>query len=197
MDRFTLKSRKGTAHEYHVTPHPASDGVKLAMKLASLSLPGLLSLLGGLLESEEFRTMAAAAVSPGAGGAAPSASTLAGGVMEILESLEGVDLSQLASELRTALADPGAAGIVRELLQHTTRTNEHGQPQPLKNQAVWEMAYTANYFELFKAAFQAAVVNGFFPELSTSATSSTSPPGRPVPGSPRTIVTGGSTGATT
>lgn len=198
MDRvLTLKSRSGSLHTYEITPHPASEGLPLAMKLASLSLPGLLSLLGGLMESEEFRGMAAQAVAPGIGSGGVSAGTLVQGVTEVLESLEGVDLSQLSNEVRTALADEGAAQIVRDLLKHTTRTDATGNPQPLANQFVWEQAYTANYFEMLQAAWQAALVNGFFPELSTLATKAKGQPSQAPSGLPPTSGTGDSSAATT
>lgn len=61
-----------------------------------------------------------------------------------------------------AVEQADLAHLLPDILYHTTRDGK-----PLKKDGVFNVAFTANYFEAVQAAYKVARINGFFGSLDT------------------------------
>ena len=118
----------GAAHEYVITCHPAVEGLRLASALFGLAGPAMGKLLDGLK------------------GAPTSAALLA----------SDLDLGPLVRELAQSVVAADMAGLVRDLLRHSTRDG-----LLLSSEAALNNAFGGNYGEPAEAVAAVVEVNGF------------------------------------
>lgn len=153
VHEFTLTDASGQPHEYSVTPHGASKGTGLCMRvlkiagepvgrLASANLGQLLDMVGGI------------EVGDGASNDEVFAS-----IKDRLSELD-VDFGDVIRDVQMAISELGDEKLFAELFHHSYRDGK-----PLANPAVYDEAYQANYMELFRAIWEVVTINGFLPLL--------------------------------
>jgi len=146
---FELDDADGASHEYSCTPHPAREGSDIMWRLMALGAEPLGRAAKGLLQTLD-----------------------AGNLRQLMDDPKGlekisaaVDFAALGADVRATLQATPMTDLVRGILKYTSRDGKR-----LDNQLHFDAAYTRNYGELLRAAWEAAQVNRF---LSLPATSST------------------------
>jgi hypothetical protein len=136
---FSLKGADGKDHSYVCQPHPAGEGTSLMLDLMGIAGEPL----ARIIESK---------------GAELIEQFLSGEVTldsDISALVQGVEWSQLARDMRSAIAATGGAKLFIELLKYT-----HRDGMPL-NAAGYDIAYQQNYGELLQAVARVVKENGF------------------------------------
>lgn len=151
---FELYDADGNAHEYVITPHPASEALKLVWAMIRAAAQPLARVLEGnivqLYEAftgEEDITIEA-----------------------LLEDLD-IDLADSAKDLFEVLFSTGEEWVTRELLNHTTRDAQPLKAGTRKGDFAFDMAYQANYGEMLEACYKSVQVNRFLSLFRTSLNS--------------------------
>lgn len=127
---------------YIITPHPASKGKRLALKMLALGAKPLANLIQKGIDSKNKAMSAGDVVDKD--------------VAEVLGDL-GLNLNELAGDLSfvlNALAENDE--LLVDLFHHTKR-----EGQWLRAEAAFDGAYSANYAEMYQAAIKIIQVNGF------------------------------------
>lgn len=138
----------GVSHTYTITPHPAEEGVEL--------LPSVLRLIGEA--------------------AGPLIDSIQGAMAETIESplnakVNGEKIGKALSNLADELVRAGNAKFYKELLKHTTRTDDAGREQKVAQ--AFGAVYQGNYGELAKALVAVIEIN-FVPSLRAKLASENS-----------------------
>jgi hypothetical protein len=130
----TIYDDHGTAHEYEIATHPATQGFHVAGRIAGLFGPSLSKVVGGLLAGKSLQEVK--------------------GVLDA--DLDGQTIAAGVSDVVLMLAGGEFQGLVKELVQYCIRDN-----RPLSNQAAFDMAFQANYGELAELLVLVLRENGF------------------------------------
>lgn len=148
---FTLVDADGQPHEYSCRPHPAREGSDIMWRLVALGAEPLGRAAKGLLHTLD-----------------------AGNLRQLMDDPNGlekiaaaVDFAALGADVRAALQATPMSELVHAVLKYTSRDGKG-----LSNPILFDAAYTRNYGELLRAAWEAVQANRF---LSLPATSSTGP----------------------
>lgn len=145
-----LADARGTSHEYLITPHKGTEGVKLCRRVLGMAGAPIGRLMSGSLGD------IVDAVQEGE-------LSLDSDAGELVALLEGVDVAQIVQDLQLAIGEAGDDLFFRSLFRHT-----HRDGKLLADPANFDAAFQANYLELFKAAWEVIRVNGFLLFWATS-----------------------------
>lgn len=142
---FTLTDAQGESHEYMITPHAASDGTRLCLRIMAMAGEPLGRLVSGNLGEliELFKS---------------GEIDLDGEIDKELAKLKDldVDLGATVRDIQAAIAEAGDEKFFRSLLRHTYRDGD-----PVHQEHNFDRFYQANYLELFQAVWKSVQVNGF------------------------------------
>ncbi|MFU8802623.1 MAG: hypothetical protein ACNA8W_02330 [Bradymonadaceae bacterium] len=146
---FELKGADGAAHSYVCHPHPGGEGTALMLDLMGIAGEPLARIIEskGAELIEKFLSGELSFGEDGLEGAFANE--------DISTLIQGVEWSQLARDLRSAIALVGGAKLFMEFLKYTHRDGIQ------LGQAAYDIAYQQNYGELLKAVAQVVQVNGF------------------------------------
>lgn len=145
---FRLTDSDGEEHDYYVTPHPPTESVNLTADLVAASVGPLAE----FLTSSDF-----AEIFQGDNVATAFAN------LE-LEHLQEFDWQRIATSLQSAVDGLDVGELIFQLLSYTDRDG-----MPLGNRENFNDAYRYqdSLNEMYRAAFEAAKVNGFFGSILT------------------------------
>jgi hypothetical protein len=132
---FTLTDAQGQEHTYECAYHGPESGERLFLEITTLVIEPASALLG---DDVDFAAML--------GGDAKQA--------------EGIDLSALAKAARSVLTGTDMKRLSDDLLKGAVRDGKDMADPVQRGQA-----FVRNYTEKYRAAFEIAKANGFFPRL--------------------------------
>jgi hypothetical protein len=138
---FTLADSWGETHRYMMTQHPPTEGVVIAMSLASMVSEPILNLLASMITG-----------------------TKSGKLKDLLDAdvgamLGSIEAAQIGPSVSKALASSEAQRMVQvDLVRYVARDGK-----PLDNETNFDTAFKGNYLELFKLALEVAKRNRFLP----------------------------------
>jgi hypothetical protein len=169
---FTVEDADGDLHDYRVKkPHdPIANGPGISgLRLVR----GVIRAAGGPISkvlNSNVGALVKFVIEQGSQGKAMSPdeilSAVGGDDDETLSDLD-LDLPGAFEAFCDALDQLDADDLLPKIFVHTTRDGSK-----LSDQAVFNSAYRANYFEMARAAFKVCRYNGFFGSLGTQAPSS-------------------------
>lgn len=156
---FTLTDRNGDEHHYVVMAHPASEGERVVFALAELAPEPLLALIGsfeGGLDDMLVRLQKIQeSDTDGDGDDTDDDDTD--------DDASDFNLDAFGPALTKALRRMDGPALRQMVLSHTKRDGKL-----LSQRGVYDKAFSRNYAEMFKAAFEVCRYNGFFPEFGTT-----------------------------
>lgn len=161
---FTLKDQNGGEHEYETKPFPGLSGLTHLLKLSSLGLKPIITLLSEIPEAVKDVPEAAPDIEVSRKEA----------VAKVVGDMDFSSLISSLSSIESFLQDENTAKYLSSLLAHTTRD---GFPlYSAKDSIVFDVAYQENAVEAVWAIWQVCKVNNFLDYqriLSTEALSQT------------------------
>lgn len=148
VHEFTLSDADGASHRYQVTAHPPDEGEQIVAALAALSVAPMVVAIGGMLLEGDTLDPA-----------------------ELLGELDvttSSDLAELGDAIRASLQGAGLPKLRAALLHYAIRDGKQ-----MRDPVPFGQAYARNYAEMYRACWEVARYNRFFPQLDmiTSAIS--------------------------
>lgn len=153
---FNAKDRQGGEHQYIVSPHIGSQGLKVIDAMLAIGMGPMAEAAFSAARASEAQKKAQQAVGKEAEKIEISLSQI----------LDNIDLNHIVTSAQTGIKSAGGMEILAPLvLQYTTRD---GQPLIGKgaNRAIFDIAYTQNWGELRVAFMKVMEINGFFELLA-------------------------------
>lgn len=161
MHDFQAADRGGQLHDYTLTLHPGDLGLPIAIELSggvlapfaraieqAVAIPAIVEKLKGIAADEQDQT------------------SVVDMLLEIAQSGK-MDLTKVATEMQTSLADPAKIAVLAKKVLHFTSRDK----KPLRDPKFFADAYRGNYGELAVALWSVIAVNGFLPPLAGLQTS--------------------------
>ena len=151
---FQLPDDSGGPHNYSLRLHRATEGRPILLRLAARGAGPLAELLR-TASVDSMRAAIRAPTAPVADGSSADPAPQPGG----LGFLASMDVEALSGAMERALIGvAGDAGLQRDLLLYVERDRA-----PLRDEGVFDDAFTGNYGELLRLYGRVIVENGFFP----------------------------------
>lgn len=161
IHEFELTDAHGRVHRYMVTETPAGEGVEVMFAILSLGAPTVLGLAGAAVKSESMLGMISAALQGQVDGDTSDAD-----YAEVAQAAISLDLPAIGREIGMALASGKMPGITKKLIARV-----HRDSKALRDPAVFDLAFQANYLELLTLLWKVCTINRFFPVPGTSESS--------------------------
>jgi hypothetical protein len=148
---FACTDYAGEPHQYRCAPFLAEEGLGIFFRLSTLGAEPLLSAVGSLFGKADSLEALKSRLGSGADLGA------------FLDLLDGLDFSAVGRGLRATLASPDSPALLRDLVKGCLRDGK-----PLSDRTNFNEAFTGNYLELLKAAWEVVLLNRFFSLPGTS-----------------------------